>query len=80
MSTVYINDDPELTLTYFKARSSLAKFAYFALTMSLCQISGYRTISFLVFAMLPASAKIQWKRNSNCSEVKLGSDTDIINH
>ena len=43
---VYINDDPgfTLTLTYFAAKSNLAKIAYCAYTRPRCQVSVYRTI------------------------------------
>ena len=42
--TVYINDDLGLTLTYFTARSSLVKFAYYAYTRPI-----YRNIGPMVY-------------------------------
>ena len=49
---VYVNDDPGLTMTYFKARSNLVKIAYCAYTRPICQVSIYRTISPLVLCVL----------------------------
>ena len=44
----HINDDPVLTLTYFKAKSTLVKFALCAYTKSFWQVSVYMTIGPLV--------------------------------
>ena len=43
--TVYINDDPELTLTYFTAISNFAKLV----SVLIYQVSVYRTIGPLVY-------------------------------
>ena len=46
--TIYINDDPGLTLIYFKTRSDLVKIAYCAKTGTIRQVSVYRNIGPLV--------------------------------
>ena len=48
-STISINDDPGLTLTYFTARPNFVKIAYCSDTRPRCQVSIYRTIGPLVF-------------------------------
>ena len=44
---VYINDDPELTLTHFKTVSNFVKL-FCTYSSSRCQVSVYRTIGPLV--------------------------------
>ena len=46
--TVYINDDPELTLTYFTTMSNLAKLVFCTYSRPRYQVSVYRTIGPLV--------------------------------
>ena len=47
---VYINDDPELTLTYSTTISNLAKLVFVLIVGHIYQASVYRTIGPLVFS------------------------------
>ena len=48
----YINDDPELTLTYFTTMSNLVKFVFCTYSWLKYQVSVYRTIDPRIFALI----------------------------
>ena len=53
---VYINDDPELTMTYFKTMSNFTKACFCTYSSTRYQVSVYRTTGPLVFRELGSTA------------------------